>query len=275
MLSGAANPTDARVHPPSSPLSLTFFTFVPPPPPLHLHIPRILFERLITRTLSLCSRGPDEPAWQTDSRISRVRAPSTPALPSVLVFTNLIDAFNISSFCFDIWQIGSTLRVSKNNFGILTERKSILFSLGDCSSCDRRSEPRNDHDSRSSILMNRCLYWLNEEKSCPQKSFGRYLSRKLSSNWCECVVEGSSPSKHTHTHTHTHRGSETINWWFSHLFHWLKVRPKDPSYHIISLYIDYVYWLEPNPTGGRADVNCCSERRGQEVERSPRRCKCG
>lgn len=45
---------------------------LPPPPYPHLHVPRILFERFITRTLSLCSPGQMSTAWQTDSRISRV-----------------------------------------------------------------------------------------------------------------------------------------------------------------------------------------------------------
>lgn len=67
ILSGAANPTDAHVHPLPPPLP----SCSPPPHP-HLHVPRILFERFITRTLSLCSPGQMSTAWQTDRRISRV-----------------------------------------------------------------------------------------------------------------------------------------------------------------------------------------------------------
>lgn len=88
ILSGAANPTDAHVRPPPSSFTLLFSTprpnhhlttpnlptlcFPCPHPTPYLHVPRILFERFITRTLSLCSPGQMSTAWQTDRRISRV-----------------------------------------------------------------------------------------------------------------------------------------------------------------------------------------------------------
>lgn len=71
ILSGAANPTDAHVLPLPPPLA----SCSPPPHPglpPSLHVPRILFERFITRTSSLCSPGQMSTAWQTDGRISRV-----------------------------------------------------------------------------------------------------------------------------------------------------------------------------------------------------------
>lgn len=76
---------------------------------------------------------------------------------------------------------------------------------------------------------------------------------------------GQVHQKHTHTHT---EAAKRLTGDFP-TFHWLKVHPKDPSYHIISLYIDYVYWLEPNPTGGRADVNCCSDGEGRRWNDCP------
>lgn len=44
------------LHPPPT---FSHFLYLLVPPPTR-HVPQILFERLITRTLSLCSRGPDE-----------------------------------------------------------------------------------------------------------------------------------------------------------------------------------------------------------------------
>lgn len=71
-------------------------------PHLHYHVPRILFEKFITRTLSLCSPDQMSTAWQTDRSISCILQNSFDGLlpqHSVLCSQRQVFSCYRSQFC--------------------------------------------------------------------------------------------------------------------------------------------------------------------------------